>query len=40
MVEPLCQAEEALAGIGHDALKKLLGNKYNECVELRSVRHG
>lgn len=34
------KAEEALAGIGHDALKKLLGNKYNECVELRSVRHG
>lgn len=33
------KAEEALAAIGHDALKQLLGNKYNECLELRSVRH-
>ena len=34
------KAEELLAAIGHDALKQLLGNEYNECVELRSVRHG
>ncbi len=33
-------AKEFLAAIGHDALEQLLGNKYNECVELRSVRHG
>ena len=34
------RAKEMMAAIGHDALKQLLGNKYNECVELRSVRHG
>ena len=34
------QARDMLAAIGHDALRQLLGNKYDECVELRSVRLG
>ena len=34
------QAQETLAAIGHEALKQLLGNKYNECIELRAVKHG
>ena len=34
------QAEEMMAAIGHDALKQLLGSKYNECIELQSVRQG
>ena len=34
------KAEKMLAAIGHDALQQLLGNQYNECVELRSVRYG
>lgn len=33
-------AGENLAAIGHGALKQLLVNKYNDCVELRLVRHG
>lgn len=34
------QAKETFTAIGHDALKQLLGNKYNKFVELRSVRQG
>lgn len=34
------QAGGELAAVGHDALRQPLGNKYNECIELRSVRHG
>ena len=34
------QAKDMLAAIGHDALRQLLGNKYDEYVELRSVRLG
>ena len=34
------RAEELQAAIGHDALKQLLGTKYDECVELRAVRQG
>ena len=32
-------AKDMLAAIGYDALKQLLGDKYDECVELRAVRH-
>ena len=34
------QAKDMLAAIGHDALRQLLGNEYDECIELRSVRLG
>ena len=34
------QAQDMLAAIGHEALKQLLVDKYNECVELQAVRHG
>ena len=34
------QAKDMLAAIGHDALRPLLGTKYDEYVELRSVRLG
>ena len=33
-------AKEMLAAIGHDALEQLLGDKYDECVELRAIRQG
>ena len=33
-------AEKMLAAIGHDALEQVLGDKYDECVELRAVRQG
>ena len=33
-------AKEMLAAIGRDALEQILGDKYDECVELRAVRRG
>ena len=33
-------AKAMLVAIGHDALEQLLGDKYDECVELRAVRQG
>ena len=33
-------AKEMLAAIGRDALEQLLGERYDECVELRAVRQG
>lgn len=40
LVDPLCECEEMLAAIGHDVLKHLSRNKYNERVELRLVKYG
>ena len=34
------KAEKRLTAIDHDALRQLLGDKYNECAELRSVDMG